>query len=421
MKSLYQRIRDRIGETEAYFVGGCVRDLLLGTPTKDIDLAVAGDTYALGRSLARDPDSHVFWLRQEDQVVRVLLADPEGGAAWQVDVCPLRGTVDEDLRARDLTINALAIPARDGLERGARILDPTGGQADLSAGVVRFASPSAPERDPLRTLRALRFRWKLDFRIEPDTARRTRECVPLLARVSTERIRDELFQLLAMPRAPEALADCLSFGMLRWLVGAELEVAEERELPAPAARVQAVMEILSEPRPDLLTLLQTEPTPPRARRELLLWAAALQPLLPALDPNAAARYLALSNDERQLITRGLAGAEEAGELVRRWPAPGRAVGRLLRKARPAGPEAVLLAGARGGWSAPHAELLEMALNDHFWPKEPLLTGIEVMQLTGLSPGPEVGRILEQVEDARWDGLLRNGVDAAAWVRERFGR
>jgi poly(A) polymerase len=395
---------------EAYFVGGCVRDLLRGEPIKDLDLVLRGDTHELGRRLARAHQGHVFWLREEEEVVRVLLPRLDG---LQLDLTPLKGTLDEDLHARDLTINAMAVPAGAGLDPGA-ILDPCGGAADLAARVIRFVTPEAPDRDPLRTLRALRFRWKLGFDFAPETERRIAECVPLLSRVSTERIRDELFQLLAIPSSPAALEESLAFGMLRWLVGNDLDA----DLTAPPALLRSVQALAESPTPELARLLGEETSPPRRRREVLLWAAALRPICPPLDPAAASRHLALSGDERTLITKAIANAGAAGELAARWPVSGRHLRRLSLKARPASPEAVLLAAAADGWSAAYAELLEDQLQRHFFPAPPLLTGIEVMQLLGLAPGPEVGRAIEEVEEARADGLLRSPGEAADGLRRR---
>jgi tRNA nucleotidyltransferase/poly(A) polymerase len=288
------------------------------------------------------------------------------------------------------------------------------GQTDLAAGMIRFCTPQSPESDPLRTLRALRFRWKLGFQMAPDTDERIRACVSGLERVSVERIRDELFQLLAIPQADAALADCLAYGMGRWLVGVELPADS-----GAAEGVRALLALLTDAPPELARLLSAAPTPPRTRRELLLWAAALQPVHPPLDPAAAARYLALSSDERQILVKALAAAVQVRALVPRWPVAGRVCYRLFRSAGNAGPEAVLLAAAADGrWTQAHSELLDEALQRHFWPEPPLLTGIEVMQILDTKPGPRVGQALEEVEEARADGILHTKAEAVAWLRER---
>jgi hypothetical protein len=179
-----------------------------------------------------------------------------------------------------------------------------------------------------------------------------------------------------------------------------------------------LLTLLGSTPPDLERVLTTQPTPPRTRREVLLWAAAIQGFGAAVVPEAAARYLALSNDEKQLIVKGLAGAAHIVRLER-WPVPGRVRYRLFRSVGSAGPEAVLLASARAGeWTTTHAELLDEALRRHFWPEPPLLTGIEVMQLLNVGPGPMVGQALEEVEEARADGVLRSKAEAVEWLRQR---
>lgn len=417
MSELLVEIGNRIAAEcpEAYFVGGCVRDLLRGEPIKDVDLALQGDTFRIGKALAREYAGHAFWLHQEEGVVRVVLPEREG---LQLDLCPLHGTLQEDLHARDLTINAMAIAASNGLHAGAPVIDTEGGGADLEARVIRFCSPEAPVRDPLRTLRALRFRWKLGFELTDETRDQMQECVPLLSRVSVERVRDELFQLLSIPQAHRALEECLAYGMARWLTGVDPTATQGDEWAGPAGQVELILALLRSTPPDLERVLTTQPTPPRTRREVLLWAAAIQGFGAAVVPDAAARYLALSNDEKQLIVKGLAGAAQIVRLER-WPVPGRVRYRLFRSVGAAGPEAVLLASARAGeWTAAHAELLDEALRRHFWPEPPLLTGIEVMQLLNVGPGPMVGQALEEVDEARADGVLRSKAEAVEWLRNR---
>jgi tRNA nucleotidyltransferase/poly(A) polymerase len=402
------------GAPEAYFVGGCVRDLLLGDPVRDLDLVVRDHPFEAGKRLARKLDGHVFWLREEEseQAVRVILP---GRGNLHVDFTPLRGSIEEDLLARDLTINAMAVPAAGGLAPDAVVLDPAGGRNDIAGRQIRFVSEAAPVRDPLRTLRALRFRWKLGFELAPETRARVRECAGGLAQVSGERIRDELFQLLGLAAAPEAFAECLELGLGPWALAAEAPAVLASRSPE---RMAAVLALLAQAPPDLTRLLQEEPTEPRTRRELLLWAAALEPLGPAMDVRQAARRLALSRAEREIAARALAAVGPVCDLIDRWPVTGRVRMRTLRRAEPAAAEAVLLAAAAQEWQPAHAELLGQALQRHFWPEPPLLTGLEVMQAAGLEPGPHVGQLLEEVEELRADGLLRTPQDAVRWLRQR---
>jgi tRNA nucleotidyltransferase/poly(A) polymerase len=403
------------GSREAYFVGGCVRDLLRGEPIKDLDLAIMGDPLSAGRRIAKRLDGHVFWLREDEQVARVALPKHD---RLQVDLVRLRGSLKEDLYARDLTINAMAVAAAQGLYLGAEILDPAGGRMDLKQGVVRFVSPASPRSDPLRVMRALRFRWKLGFRLAEEVPGLIRECAPLLKQVSVERVRDELFQLLSIPQAAEALEECLEFDLGPWLFGQSLDGEIQTAVPVRVAEVLALLDKVPE---ELAGLLGTEPTPPRRRREVLLWGGALQAASGRIPLSRACRYLALSNDEVQLIEKGIAQAPRVRELATRWPVPGRELYHLFKKAGKAGPEAVILAVPGTEWSSPYPELLKEALRRHLHPEAPLLTGQEVMHSLGVPPGPTVGRALEALEEARADGLIRDRDTALAWLaswRER---
>jgi poly(A) polymerase len=400
---------------ECYYVGGCVRDMLRGESVKDLDFVLSGSTHDAGRELARAYNGHVFWLREEEGVVRVLLPDQDG---LNIDLCPLKGTIAEDLAARDLTINALAIPAAAGLDARDAIIDVTGGLADLEARLLRFVAPSAPVDDPLRTLRAVRFKWKLGFHYAPGTVERVRECLPRLRQVSGERIRDELFQLLAMPDPSCALAEALSLGFGRWLLGREVSLPLTGGEPASAANLRRLATRLNAATGDLASLMASIPTAPRTRREVALWASVLQPLATQLDLADAARSLALSAEERTLIIKGIAGAKDAERLVQASPAPGREHYRFLKKAGPAGPEAILLSGL-SSWTSSHEELMDEALDWLLRPRAPLLTGQEVMEVLSVEPGPVVGKALEAIAEARADGLISTVGEARAWLTENF--
>ncbi len=118
----------------AYVVGGFLRDALLGRDSRDVDLSIAGDPLALGPELADALDGRYFPLAEERRMARVLLAEPQ----VYVDLLPLRGDVESDLRGRDFTIDAMAAPLGQAAAGTAALIDPTGGRDDLSRSLVRF-------------------------------------------------------------------------------------------------------------------------------------------------------------------------------------------------------------------------------------------------------------------------------------------
>ena len=182
----------------AYFAGGCVRDELMGLVPKDYDVATDAppqrvrelftSTQAVGAAFG------VILVRHRRSVVEV--------ATFRADVSYEDGrhptavrftTAEEDAKRRDFTINGLFL---DPVEN--RVIDYVGGQADIRSRVIRaIGDPSHRfDEDHLRLLRAVRFASRFDFQIEPNTATAIERHAPKLARISPERIADELRAML---------------------------------------------------------------------------------------------------------------------------------------------------------------------------------------------------------------------------------
>lgn len=206
---------------QLWLVGGALRDRLLGLESKDIDYATDADPDEV-EQLLRSCGATITTVGKRFGTIGVLVAT--GDAADWSEITTFRGdsysagtrwpdvtfgtSIEEDLARRDFTINALA---QDAFSQ--RTLDLFGGEADLSARVIRaVGEPGLRFReDPLRILRGLRFASQLGFEIEADTFAAMRETAPLLASLSQERITAELDKLLqgAEPaRGLEALREC---------------------------------------------------------------------------------------------------------------------------------------------------------------------------------------------------------------------
>ncbi|MCC6801700.1 MAG: HD domain-containing protein [Anaerolineae bacterium] len=183
-----------------YIVGGAVRDALLRRPVKDIDIAVPEGGIALARRIANGMGGAFYVLDAERDVARALIDTPDGRLA--VDVSGFRGgTLDADLFDRDFTINAMAVDLRDVNV----VIDPTGGAKDAIDKLIRRCNPDAIVHDPIRALRAVRQSVQFGFRIEPATQDDIRANAPRLLDTSMERVRDELFKLLAVDKPVTAL------------------------------------------------------------------------------------------------------------------------------------------------------------------------------------------------------------------------
>src|SRR5687768_16447557 len=198
----------------SYLVGGAVRDRLLGLPPGDRDFVVVGETPEAMQARGFRPvgrDFPVFLHPQTNQeyaLARTERKSGRGHRGFVVDSDP-SVTLEEDLRRRDFTINAIA-EAPDG-----SLVDPLGGMRDIEAKLLRHVGPAFAE-DPLRVLRAARFMARfapLEFRIAPETMQLMRAMVAdgELSELTPERVWQELVRALASA-APSAflrtLRDC---------------------------------------------------------------------------------------------------------------------------------------------------------------------------------------------------------------------
>lgn len=181
---------------QAYLVGGAVRDALIERTTQDLDFVLAGDVLGLARRVAKALGAAYFPLDEERNTARLVLSQSDGSRI-KLDFAAMRGPdLESDLRGRDFTINAIASP----LAAPDNLVDPTGGAGDLINRVLRACSPHSFLDDPVRVLRAIRLATALNCKILSETSHQLRQAVPLLAQVSPERLRDELFRIMEGPQ-----------------------------------------------------------------------------------------------------------------------------------------------------------------------------------------------------------------------------
>lgn len=196
---------------EIYIVGGAVRDALLHRPLHDLDLATSGNAIYLTRQIANYFKGDFFALDAKRDVGRALVQTPEGRLV--IDVAHLRGdSLGDDLKDRDFTVNAMAVNIKQSLDL---LIDSLGGQGDLVAKHLRQCTPAAFENDPVRALRAVRQSAQFGMRIEAATLRGIRAVVPSLNESSSERLRDELMKLLALPRPAAPVRVAYQLGLLQ--------------------------------------------------------------------------------------------------------------------------------------------------------------------------------------------------------------
>jgi poly(A) polymerase len=435
---------------QAYFNGGCVRDLLLKREPADYDVAtdatpqqvmrIFPETYAVGAQfgvvlvplpqeiclngatgvLAR-PDAH------NHDVVEVATFRSDIGYSDGRHPDEVRFTRDprEDVQRRDFTINGMLYdPLAD------KILDFVGGQADLAAGIIRAIGD--PERrfaeDKLRMLRGVRFAARFGYQIEPATFSAIQHLAPQIHQVSQERVREELTKMLTEGRAKRAFELLDETGLL------------QQVLPEISAMKGVEQPPQYHPEGDVFvhTLLLLEKVPAGCSKTLA-WGALLhdvgKPPTFRVAPDRIrfdghveigvkmaaeiCRRLRFSNDDTDQILALVDNHMRFGDVFRMKEST---LKRFLRL--PAFDEHLELhridSLSSHGLLDAYNYLREQqrSLPPEVIRPAPLLTGRDLIE-AGYEPGPRFKEILEAVEDAQLEGRISTHAAAMEMVAREF--
>ncbi len=414
-----------------YFVGGLVRDLLLGHDIVDVDLVVEGDAMELAHAMAElyggEVRSHsrfgtAKWLLPEG-IWEAVGRDPRpsdmpsaepstrhdhGTLPSFVDMVTARtefyehptalpmvarSSIKQDLHRRDFTINTLAI--RLDPQQWGEMLDFYGGRADLEAGIIRVLHSLSFVDDPTRILRAARFEARLGFRIEERSEALIAEAIPLLDRISGERIRHELDLIFQEAKPEDALERLDTLGVLK-------------ALSSGLTSDPWLAERLRRMRGTFTRALWDINTPDEWR--LLHWAIFTH----RLDGRAFGRL----RRQLRLPTRlaelhaGQASVKKALVAVAKSDQPGY-VAECLDPF-----DLMTLALA---WLVTDDPILQGRLTAYArtWRHvKPHLTGDDLRQM-GLKPGPVFREILQGLRLSRLDGSIDTRDEEIAWVKAHF--
>ena len=368
----------------AYLVGGPVRDHLLGVPVKDLDICVVGDAPALA---ARLTDAIGGRLTVHQRFGTASVTTPE----LTVDLVTARretyrrpgalpdvsaGSIADDLARRDFTVNAMAIPIDGGIED---LVDPHGGRADLSAGVIRTLHPDSFRDDPTRVLRAVRYAARFGFRMDPATLEELHTALDdkAIATLSADRIRHELERILAETNPLPALQCADSLGALD-AINPSLTAAHLRHLSAAPSST--------------LTWLAALVWPMSTRAATAL-AARL---------NAPASWVRVIDDTTALVAR-----------QRQLARPGLRPSEVCALLDGLSPDTIAAAAVMP--SPVVAEYARRYLAE-WWSVAPRLRGSDLLEL-GVPAGPAVGEALRTLRKARLDGEAGSREDEESIARK----
>lgn len=315
-----------------YLVGGAVRDLLLGRGRVDVDLVVEGDAGALAERLGADFVAHERFgtakVKLDGHEVDVASARaeayPEPGA---LPVVRAGADLAADLRRRDFTINAMAIP----LGGEPRLIDPYGGQADLGSKRLRVLHDKSFVDDPTRAIRAARYAARFGLELEPETAKLLRAAD--LSAVSADRREAELLRLAAEATAAKGFAFLADWGLLELreggveLIAATVELLEEEAWGGACPRDRAVLAAALGPVGRERSLAEARPSRPSEAVEL---ARAVDPVELLLARALGALWLDSYLAEWRHVSLEIDGEDLIGAGLRPGPALGRGLEAALR-------------------------------------------------------------------------------------------
>lgn len=395
--------------SSCWLVGGTVRDMLLGVrKPADIDIACRADIMALARGFAVESGGSFVLLDELFGIARVVKGQEH------LDLSRLRGEdIEDDLRERDITINAMALALERGSAtarqcggnaRGGRLIDPLGGRKDLMRGRIRIISEKNLRDDPLRVLRCYRFMTMSGFRIERHTARVLRRLAPLLAAPAKERITEELKYILLSGSAALIMDRMRRDGALRYIMpGASVRgIRALKELDRLSADFPFVKQLgyVAEREALPMKLAALAWTGGRPLKRLLLSTAQVQAAINI--PVFARRFLRLYKNKsgRAAIVRAM---RDSGDSIYVY---------LL--------SACARSGGRG--NVVFLKFAESLLEDYVKNIRPklgkkLITGNDLMSEFGLSPSPLIGKILDRVEILWLMGKIENRREALEEVKK----
>ncbi len=430
---------------EAYWAGGCVRDMLLGVEPKDFDIVTSAKpdeienllehTVPIGKKfgvILAIKDGHHF----EIATFRSDAAYSDGRRPDAIEFT----NAEEDAKRRDFTINALFYdPDED------KIIDYVNGQTDMRDKLIRFiGEPNERiKEDHLRILRAVRFKNVLNMQYHPDTYHAIKENAHLIKNISKERIRDELNKMIMDPVKPgQSFEELFELGILEHIMP---ELCELKGLAQPLQYHQegdvwdhSIRALNS------LTDEELDPNPLREKKPdvALKWATFLHDI---------GKYKTFGIDEKRIRydRHAEVGAEIATEILTRFNFPKKQIQKvdwLISHHMMVVPLFEMSDGRRRHWFLkPYFDdLLEVyradalgiiptdlsayekmkKLYNHEFAKlkllpKKLIDGKEVMKLLDIPAGEKIGEILKEVRHLQLDGKINNKKEAKKFILENY--
>jgi poly(A) polymerase len=450
-----------------YLVGGSIRDLLLNNQDiKDIDVLMSSGSESVARRFADMIQGSFFFLDEKRKISRVV--KQSGGEIIQFDFTNVEGPdLNADLGRRDFTMNAMALDLHEFIVNKSLdgLIDLFHGREDVRNKLIRVTKPEVLDEDPLRLLRAVRFAATLGFTIEKDTAEHVRSRSKLITKPAPERLRDELFLILAERKAEDHLLLLDSLGLLTPMLP-ELEPLRGfspgmyhvhdvlTHAIKTAGYVDSILDDLQNISPEhgavLLAHLEENIEHLLPRKAVLRFSCLLHDMAKpdtftdtdgrvrfhghdTLGSEKAApvcRRFRLSRGTEKVVTRVIRQHMRLFNLSTPVGPSKNALYRYCRDLGDALPESLILAqaDARATYEIMSKEKFTdtgttmAAVIDYYYTKflkteaRPLVTGSDLIRL-GMKPGPRFREILEGIRERQAEGGLTSRDEALDYLKQ----
>jgi putative nucleotidyltransferase with HDIG domain len=474
VKNLAQKIVKASKRYEVYAVGGFVRDMILGLDHTDIDLCVNKNAKAFSKKIASLLNGKLIVLDESANTYRIIL---KKHSVKNIDISLMDGAdILEDLKNRDFTANSCAFDlAHFDDFKNHLIFAGTRCLKDIQSKTLNAGSPAALAKDPLRILRAFRFCAELDFVISKGLLKSISKHAKLLKTCAPERIKAELFRILACPKCAPTV---LSMYETKTLEAVLPEISNmrkadkkyyfhagglmEHSLDAFCA-VEYFLGNLKDYFPQVLDKLEKSLNDNKCfseyvtRRGLLKFAGLFHDSgkpetaskikgkvhffgheeLGAEKAKKAMEAIRMSKRDIAFVYDLISDHMRLANLTKTGDVTERAILRYFRHAGSQAPDQIIL--SMSDWQSykklkhnPHAKVkrqmgvVEKMMTDYFIAKEyvppkKLIDGHIIMKKFKLAPGPEIGKLLKIVADAQDEGLISTSKEALDLAASKLTR
>ena len=431
-----------------YLVGGAVRDILLGRKIRDFDFTVEGLVRPIGKSIANELGGAYYVLDDEREMVRVIIEDEQSGK-FDVDIAQLTGeTIEDDLRERDFTINAMAIAV--GNEK--QLVDPLDGLSDMENKTLRMCASDSLKNDPLRSLRAIRMSLEFGLEMNEDLRNAMFEARSRLYVSSMERYRDEMFKIIRLHKNAEAVSMWKKFGLMdhlfpewnseisfgpEWIANTDhfsLLLTVDRKKADPLSDFDSYASSRLGNYKEALKAFFDKPLALyHNRRMLILFAAIAGSLSGSAEVlNGWCSRLAFSSSEIIFVTNSLGSYEHLRDVRNPENFGDVDIYRYFRQYKEGGIGGLILYLADGYrcQDIPNAYktwcdkvvFVQNMVSAYFTrymeviSPRPLMSGHDIQELLNISAGPVIGLIKNALIEAQISGAVKNLSEAESFVR-----